>query len=131
MEVGDVIDLEGQCVDARSAKLRCSSSVVVARIEQHEVRACAEHCLDVGSQAAAEIGNSFRLLRIKIPMCAADETVSGAEGKDEIGCSGVERDDSLWRRLHYDGVAEIVGRDCARWLLLFAGEDQKESERQS
>src|ERR1019366_4654861 len=54
----------------------------------------AEHRLDVRLHAVAEVGNRARGVGIEVPVRAPDDAASGAEGEEQLGRDGAERDDA-------------------------------------
>src|SRR5947208_303181 len=82
----------------------------VARVEDDEVGMRGEDCFDVRAQTRAEIGQRARGLGPLIVRRASDHSRAGANGEEQLGGGGIERDDAArWRRDDYR-VAEVVSR---------------------
>src|SRR6185437_16699546 len=90
---------------AGSAELARGGPVVAAGVEHDEVRMHAEYGLDVRPEPRAEVGHEAGRVGPEIPMRAPHETRTGADGEQQIGGGGTERDDArrLLERAQRDG----------------------------
>src|SRR5690242_4562423 len=104
MEIVDVIDLERQSVDARGTKGCCCSAIVVARVENDEIRTRAQHCFDVWTNSRAEVGYFDRFRGINVPVGSTDKTTASSKREDQIRGGRVERYNSLRSRRDDDRI---------------------------
>ena len=77
-------------------------------VEQDEVGAAGEDGLDVGRDAVAQVGHFGGGGRIVAPGGAADDGGTGADGEEQLGRGGDERDDATRGRGDRDRVARVV-----------------------
>jgi hypothetical protein len=89
----------------------------------------AEHYFDVGTHPVSESGDQLRRIGPEIVLGAPDKSGARAQGENDLGRRGVERNDSRWRRTNPNRVSEVIAHEgdfAAR--LLTRGERECEEE---
>src|SRR5687768_16440721 len=109
VKIGDAVYLQRQSVYACGTKPRCGGTVVDARVEQHEIGTRTQHCFDVRTYSASEVGDILGFGWIEIPVGATNEAIAGTDCECDLDGRRVERDDALRHAANDYRIAEIVG----------------------
>ena len=108
VDVTEGIGVQAERRDAEPAQASGDLGVLRGVVEDDEVRTAREDGFDVGRDAVAQVGHFGGGGRIVAPGGPADDGGAGADGEEQLGRGGNERDDATRGHRDHDRVTRVV-----------------------
>ena len=109
-DIGQPVGAELEHGDAQLAEPGGGGGVPGGLVQHHEVRLDARHYLHGGRKSPAQIGHRGGLRGVVAGVAPADEAIPCADGEEQLGGRGIERDDAL----RWGGRGRAPGRPARR-----------------